>query len=80
MADVKVRRLEDWVVKVWQKRAQQSGRSLEEELRQALTAEALRPQQQFAEKVANLRSAIHASTGRMSDSVEHLRAERESRG
>ena len=80
MAEVKVRKLEDWVVKVWQKRAQQSGRSLEEELRQALTAEALRPQQRFAEKAAEVRSAISRSTGQMSDSVEHLRAERAARG
>jgi plasmid stability protein len=63
MAEVKVRKLENWVVQVWQKRAQQAGRSLEEELRQALTAEALRPQQRFAAKSAELRAAIQQDTG-----------------
>lgn len=80
MAEVKVRKLERWVVEIWKKRAQQSGRSLEEELRQALTAEALRPQQRFAAKAASLRADIEQASRRMSDSVEHLRSERETRG
>lgn len=80
MAEVKVRKLEEWVVKVWQSRAQQAGRSLEEELRQVLTEGALRPQQEFASKAAELRAAIQKAVGQLSDSTLHVRAEREARG
>ena len=80
MAEVKVRKLEDWVVKAWQSRARGAGRSLEEELRQALTEGALRPQQEFASMAAQLRAVIQKAVGPMSDSTAHIRADREARG
>ena len=80
MTDVKVRRLEDWVVQVWRRRAEVAGRSLEEELRQVLTDEALRPQVEFAERAAALRAKIRRSSGVLTDSTEHVRADRAARG
>lgn len=80
MAELKVRRLEDWVVQVWQRRARQSGRSLEDELRRMLIEEALRAQREFAVQADALRSAIAQRRGTLTDSTTQIRAEREERG
>ena len=80
MGEVKVRKLDDWVIKAWQNRAQGAGRSLEEELRQALTEGALRPQHEFASLAAQLRAAIQKAVGPMSDSTAQIQADREARG
>lgn len=80
MADVKVRKLDDWVVDAWRQRAQQAGHSLEEELRRLLTEEALKLQADFVDQAAALRAEIARTHGVLSDSVEHVRAEREDRG
>jgi plasmid stability protein len=80
MADVKIRRLEDWVVAAHRNRAVQAGRSLEEELRVLLTAAALEPQRDFAREVAVLREQIRKQQGVLSDSADLIRAEREARG
>lgn len=80
MAELKVRKLEAWVVDVWRQRAQRAGHSLEEELRQLLTQEALKSQVDFASQAAVLRAEIARVHGILSDSSEHVRAEREARG
>jgi plasmid stability protein len=80
MADVKIRRLEDWVVAAHRNRAEQAGRSLEKELRVLLTAAALEPQRDFAREVPLLREEIRKQRGTLSDSTELIRAEREARG
>ena len=49
MADVKIRKLDDWVVESFRARAKQAGRSLEEELRQFLTEAARERRRRFAE-------------------------------
>jgi plasmid stability protein len=80
MADVKIRKIPDWVVLHYQARARQAGRSVEEELRLLLTEDALRPQREFAEEADRLRRALFERHGLFSDSVELIREERERRG
>jgi len=80
MADVKLRKLDDWVVEVYRTRARAAGHSLEEELRRAVTEAALKPQRAFARKAARLREKIKRKYGILSDSTPGIRAERDSRG
>ncbi len=80
MADVKICRLDDWVVATHRDRAERAGRSLEEELRLLLTEAALRPQHEFAQRAAALREELRRQYGLFSDSAELIREDREARG
>lgn len=80
MADVKVRKLDDWVVAALRERARRGGRSLEDELRVVLRAAALQPQRAFLEKARSVRRAIAQRHGQLSDSTPLIREDRETRG
>jgi hypothetical protein len=80
MANVKIRKIPDWVVLHYQARARQAGRSLEEELRLLLTEGALRPQREFAEQARLLRRRIFDRHGILSDTTALIRQDRDSRG
>jgi plasmid stability protein len=47
MADLRIRRLDDWVAVALRDRAKRNGHSLEEELRQALRHDVKREKEQF---------------------------------
>jgi len=65
MADVKIRKLPEWVVVAFKDRAAHRGRSLEEELRSLLTEAASKPKQdRTAEMAAFARTARHADDRR----------------
>ena len=57
MADVKIRKLDDWVVASFRACARQAGRSLEEELRQFLTEAARERRRRFITEAQLLRRA-----------------------
>jgi len=80
MADVKIRKLEDWVVTTLQHQAKRTGRSLEEELRCVLTETALRAQHEFAATAKAIRQRILKARGMFSDSTTLIREDRETRG
>lgn len=80
MADVKIRKLPDWVVGTFKTRAEQSGRSLEEELRILLTEAASRPKREMAAELAAFRQKLRRKYGTLSDSVAAIRADRDARG
>lgn len=80
MADVKVRKLPDWVVASFRIRADSAGRSLEEELRTLLTEEAGQPKKERAAEMAAFRKMLHRKYGTLSDSTRRIRKEREARG
>ena len=80
MSEIKVRRIEDWVVATHRRRAEAAGRSLEEELRLVLTEAALEPQHAFAARAAVLRAEIRRVRGVLADSAAVIRAERDERG
>ncbi len=80
MADIRVRKIEDWVVGWFRSQAKQHGQSLEGELRQALTEAALRRKQEVG---AELRADLHAlekKYGVFSDSAKLIREARDGRG
>lgn len=80
MADVKVRKLDDWVVEAIKARARRAGRSLEEELRRVITDTALKAQHEFADRSAAWRKAMRRKHGTFSDSTPLIREDRDTRG
>jgi plasmid stability protein len=80
MADVKIRRLPDWVVDHYKRSAERAGRSLEEELRVLLTEHTAGKRQYWAKRLDKLREKIHRKHGTLPDSVMDMRAERERLG
>ena len=80
MADVKARKLPDWVVSAFKFRADTAGRSLEEELRTLLTEEAGQSQKNRAAEMAAFRKMLQRKYGTLRDSTSGIRQERQARG
>lgn len=80
MAEVKIRKLEDWVVDSFRARAKAAGRSLEEELRQLLIATARQRRQAYVEELREFRDRLQAEYGEMPDSTPLIREDRDERG
>lgn len=79
MADVKVRKLPDWVVASFRLRAEIAGHSLEEELRMLLMEEASQPKKDRAAEMAAFRKMLNRKYGTLTDSTRGIREERERR-
>jgi plasmid stability protein len=80
MPEVKIRKLPDWVIAAFRLRAENAGRSLEEELRILLTEAALKPKQDRAAELACFREMLRRKYGSLRDSTEDIRHDRETRG
>jgi plasmid stability protein len=80
MAEVKIRKLEDWVVATHRARAKSAGHSLEEELRLLVTEAALAPQHRLAEKTAEFKERLRRRHGELPDSTPLVREDRDARG
>lgn len=80
MSEVRVRNVDADVVAQLKERARMNGRSLEGELREALTELVMRPKREIIEKAAQLRAAIRAESGILKDSAAYIREERDRRG
>lgn len=80
MADVRVRKIEDWVVAYFRSRAKRHGTSLEGELRGLLREEARRPRQEFAQKARTMLDELKKKHGTFSDSAQLIRQDRNERG
>jgi plasmid stability protein len=80
MADVKIRKLDDWVVASFRARARQAGRSLEEELRQFLTEAARERRRRFAGKLEAFGEQLRSKYGEMPDSTPLIREGRDEFG
>jgi plasmid stability protein len=80
MADVKIRKLDDWVVESFRARAQQAGRSLEEELRQLLTETARERRQRLIVELEALNADLRKKYGELPDSTPSIREERDQYG
>ena len=80
MADVKIRKLDDWVVESFRARAHEAGRSLEEELRQLLTETAREPRRRLIVELEELNVDLRAKYGELPDSTPLIREERDQYG
>ena len=80
MADVKIRKLPDWVLDTHRMRARASERSLEEELRFLLTEAALEQQRDFRRESEAFRERLRSKYGQLSESTSGIVEDREKRG
>ncbi|MBE7506209.1 MAG: hypothetical protein HS101_07970 [Planctomycetia bacterium] len=77
MADIRVRNLDEKVIGEFKDRAKRHGRSLEAELRELLTSEALRPRRELIGDLKEFRRALRAEYGELPDSTPIIREERD---
>jgi plasmid stability protein len=80
MTDVRVRDVDEEIVAQLKDRARANGRTLENELREALTELATRSRREIAESAAQLRASIKAESGVLTESAPFIREERDRRG
>jgi len=80
MGDIRVRKLEDWVVGWFRSQAKQHGRSLEGELRETLTEAALRRKKEIASEMRADLKELEQKYGVFSDSAAIIREMRDTRG
>lgn len=77
MGDVRVRNLDDEVVLVLKDRARRKGVSLEAELREVLSAEALRPRREWFQRLKEMHEDMRREFGVLPDSTPGIRAWRD---
>lgn len=80
MADVKIRKLDDWVVESFRARAKQGGRSLEDELRRFLTDAARERRERFVAELDELNARLREKYGELPDTTPLIREERDQSG
>ncbi len=80
MSDVRVRKLEDWVVGWFRTQAKRHGRSLEGELREVLTEAALRRKREIVAELRADLTLLEQKHGQFSDSAALIREDRDARG
>ena len=79
MKEVRVRKLEDWIVSWFRGQAKRHGQSLEAELRTALRDTALRRKQELASELRADLTALEQKYGTFSDSAVAIREDRDAR-
>jgi plasmid stability protein len=77
MKEVRVRNLPDEIVHALRRRAQRNGHSLEGELRELLTEEAIRPHRDLVASLKRSQEEQRAAHGVLSDSTPYIRAMRD---
>lgn len=80
MGEIRIRELEDWVVSAYKARAEQAGRSLEEELRITLTDIMERNSDELLDRLDRHRKMMRDKYGVLPDSTPLIRADRDERG
>jgi plasmid stability protein len=80
MGDIRVRKLDDWVVGWFRSQAKQHGRSLEGELRDTLTDAAMRRKKEIAAELRADLQDLEGKYGLFSDSAKIIREMRDTRG
>lgn len=73
MADVKIRKLDDWVVESYRAQARKAGRSLEAELRHCLTEAARHRRDSYLAELKAFNEHLRAKYGEMADSTPLIR-------
>jgi plasmid stability protein len=80
MTEVRIRKIEDWVVEWHRRQAKAAGRSMESELRQVITDAALANKRTIANEMRAGLAELRAKYGTFSDSAEVIREDRDRRG
>ena len=80
MAEIRVRKVEDWVIGWFRSQAKKHGKSLEGELRQVLIEAAQRRKQEIADDLRADLKQLEDKFGTFSDSTQLIREDRDNRG
>ena len=80
MAELRIRKLDEWVTSWLKAQAKLHGRSLEKELRELLTETARSRKQQIAEELLTNLDAIEQRHGLFTGGTKGIREERDKRG
>jgi plasmid stability protein len=80
MTDVRIRKLDEWVVDFLRRRARADGKSLEGSLRELLRNEAMRQKRELADELCRMQHELHQKYGSFSDSTLLIRESRDERG
>jgi plasmid stability protein len=80
MTEVRIRNVDEWIVESLRARARAKGNSLEGELRELLSQEAMRPKQALASELRQMREQLRNKYGTFSDSAALIREDRDKRG
>jgi len=80
MAEVHVRKMEDWVVDALRARARRHHRSLEAEVRQLLHDEVTDTRKRLVDQLERGLNGMEARHGLLPDSAAGIRADRDARG
>jgi hypothetical protein len=80
MGEIKIRKLEDWVVEAHKARAAMAGRSLEEELRLVVTRAAEPSKDDLMARVTEHQRYMREKYGVLPDSTPLIREDRDRRG
>lgn len=80
MTEVRIRKVDDWVVEELRKQARLKGQSLEGTLRDLLRQEAMRPKQELANELRQMQEELRKKYGTFSDSAALIREDRDARG
>lgn len=80
MTEVRIRKVDDWVVDELRRQARLKGQSLEGTLRELLAQEASRPRRELAIKLREMREELRNKYGTFADSTAIIRDDRDARG
>jgi plasmid stability protein len=80
MSEVRVRKLDDWVVSWFRAQAKHHGSSLEGELRRVLTEAALAKKRAITDDMRSQLDVLRKKYGTFSDSAIGIREDRDRRG
>lgn len=80
MTELRIRNVDEWIVESLRLRARSHGQSLEGALREWLRQEAMRPKQELAHQLRQMRDELRKKYGTFSDSAALLREDRDTRG
>jgi plasmid stability protein len=77
MTEVRIRKVDDWVVESLRVRAHSKGQSLEGALRDLLRQEAMRPKLELANELREMREELRKKYGTFSDTTAIIRQMRD---
>jgi len=80
MTEVRIRKVDDWVVESLRQQARLKGQSLEGTLRELLRQEAMRPKRELANELRQMQEELRKKYGTFSDSAALIREDRDARG
>ena len=80
MTEMRIRKVDEWVVESLRQAARASGKTLEATIRELLEREAMRPRQELARELRQMQDELRREYGTFSDSTAIIREQRDAWG